>query len=99
VKPIGRVESPLTDLASAPRQADEGAPEVWLVFGPEALEGLLSLRPGDEVKALAVTSGDHHLPMTGHNRQELARVFAPRRPHALDEWRIRRAIFKRQEHG
>ena len=32
VKAIGRVESPLTDLESAPRQADEGAPEAWLVF-------------------------------------------------------------------
>jgi tRNA-Thr(GGU) m(6)t(6)A37 methyltransferase TsaA len=49
VRPIGRVESPLTDLASAPKQADEGAPEAWLVFEPEVLEGLRSLRPGDEV--------------------------------------------------
>jgi hypothetical protein len=49
VKPIGRVESPLTDLESAPRQADEGAPEAWLVFKPEMLEGLRSIRPGDEV--------------------------------------------------
>jgi tRNA-Thr(GGU) m(6)t(6)A37 methyltransferase TsaA len=49
VKTIGRVESPLTDLKSAPRQADEGAPEAWLVFEPEMLEGLRSLRPGDEV--------------------------------------------------
>src|SRR6185503_4620100 len=49
VKAIGRVESPLTDLESAPRQADEGAPEAWLVFEPEMLEGLASLRPGDEV--------------------------------------------------
>jgi tRNA-Thr(GGU) m(6)t(6)A37 methyltransferase TsaA len=49
VKTIGRVESPLTDLESAPRQADEGAPEAWLVFEPEMLEGLRSLRPGNEV--------------------------------------------------
>ena len=32
VKAIGRVESPLTDLEAAPRQADEGAPEAWLVL-------------------------------------------------------------------
>jgi tRNA-Thr(GGU) m(6)t(6)A37 methyltransferase TsaA len=44
---IGKVESPLTDLASAPRQADEGAPEAWLVFEPEVLPGLASIRPGD----------------------------------------------------
>jgi tRNA-Thr(GGU) m(6)t(6)A37 methyltransferase TsaA len=49
VKAIGRVESSLTDLESAPRQADEGAPEAWLVFEPEMLEGLRSIRPGDEV--------------------------------------------------
>jgi hypothetical protein len=48
VKPVGRVESPLTDFASAPRQADTGAPEGWLVFEPEMLVGLLSLLPGDD---------------------------------------------------
>jgi tRNA (Thr-GGU) A37 N-methylase len=49
VKPIGRIESPLTDAAVAPRQADEGAPEAWLVFEPEVLEGLRNIRPGDEI--------------------------------------------------
>jgi tRNA (Thr-GGU) A37 N-methylase len=52
VKAIGRVESSLTDLESAPRQADEGAPEAWLVFEPEMLEALSSLQPGDEVLVL-----------------------------------------------
>ena len=32
LRPIGRVESPLTDPAQAPRQADEGAPEAWLTL-------------------------------------------------------------------
>lgn len=49
LKVIGRVESPLTDLESAPRQPDEGAPAAWLAFEPEMLEGLRSLRPGDHV--------------------------------------------------
>ena len=31
VESIGRVESKLKDLASASRQADEGAPEAWLI--------------------------------------------------------------------
>lgn len=35
VRPIATVESRLTDLATAPKQADEGAPEAWLVFAPE----------------------------------------------------------------
>jgi tRNA-Thr(GGU) m(6)t(6)A37 methyltransferase TsaA len=49
VKAIGKVGSLLTDLESAPRQADEGTPGAWLVFGPEMLEGLRSVLPGDEV--------------------------------------------------
>jgi hypothetical protein len=42
--PTGKVESSLTDLDSAPRQADEGAPEAWLVFEPGVREALRSLR-------------------------------------------------------
>jgi hypothetical protein len=52
VKAIGRVGSSLTELQSAPRQADEGAPEAWLFFEPEVLEGLRNLRPGDAVIVL-----------------------------------------------
>jgi tRNA-Thr(GGU) m(6)t(6)A37 methyltransferase TsaA len=52
VKPIGRVESPLTDLASAPMQGDEGAPDAWLVFDPGVLDALQGVRPGDEVIVL-----------------------------------------------
>lgn len=49
VRAIGRVASPLTDLESAPRQPDEGAPAAWLVFDDDVIEGLLGIRPGDEV--------------------------------------------------
>jgi tRNA (Thr-GGU) A37 N-methylase len=49
VKVIGRVSSALTDLEAAPSQADEGAPEAWLVFEPEVAEGLRSLGAGDEI--------------------------------------------------
>jgi len=52
VRPIGRVESPLTDPASAPKQGHEGAPDAWLVFEPAALDGLDGIRPGDEVIVL-----------------------------------------------
>jgi tRNA-Thr(GGU) m(6)t(6)A37 methyltransferase TsaA len=52
VVPIGEVESPLTDLASAPKQGHEGAPDAWLVFQPDVLEGLEGLRPGDRVIVL-----------------------------------------------
>jgi tRNA-Thr(GGU) m(6)t(6)A37 methyltransferase TsaA len=50
--PIGRVESPLTDPASAPKQGHEGAPDAWLVFEPRVLAGLEDLRAGDEIIVL-----------------------------------------------
>jgi tRNA-Thr(GGU) m(6)t(6)A37 methyltransferase TsaA len=50
--PIGVVESPLTDAASAPKQGDEGAPDAWLVFEPAVLEGLQGIEPGDRVIVL-----------------------------------------------
>jgi tRNA-Thr(GGU) m(6)t(6)A37 methyltransferase TsaA len=49
LRPIGLVESPLTDLAAAPCQGDEGAPECWLVFDPDVRAALDGLRPGDDI--------------------------------------------------
>ena len=43
LRPIGTVESPLTDRDLAPKQGDEGAPESWLVFDQayrDALDGI-----------------------------------------------------------
>jgi tRNA-Thr(GGU) m(6)t(6)A37 methyltransferase TsaA len=50
--PIGRVESPLTDPASAPKQGDEGSPDAWLVLEAWTLEALDGIRPGDEIIVL-----------------------------------------------
>ena len=50
--PIGWVESPLTDRASAPKQGDEGAPEAWLVLRAEVAAGLDGIGPGDEMIVL-----------------------------------------------
>ena len=52
VIPIGVVESPLTDPASAPKQGDEGSPDAWLVLDPAVLEGLQGIQPGDRVVLL-----------------------------------------------
>jgi tRNA-Thr(GGU) m(6)t(6)A37 methyltransferase TsaA len=52
LRPIGWVESPLTDPASAPKQGDEGAPEAELVLAGEVAEGLRSLAEGDELVVL-----------------------------------------------
>jgi len=52
LRPVATVESALTDLAAAPKQADEGGPEAWLVFAPDMLDALDGLRVGDEVIVL-----------------------------------------------
>ena len=85
VQPIGRVESSLTDLASAPRQADEGAPEAWLVFEPEVLEGLQSLQPGDQILLLTWLDRARRDVLSVHPRGDTSRavegVFSTRSPH------------------
>ncbi|MGH2801016.1 MAG: tRNA (N6-threonylcarbamoyladenosine(37)-N6)-methyltransferase TrmO [Thermoleophilaceae bacterium] len=52
VKPIGKVESALTEPASAPKQGNEGAPDAWLVFEPAVLEALDGIQPGARVIVL-----------------------------------------------
>jgi tRNA-Thr(GGU) m(6)t(6)A37 methyltransferase TsaA len=85
LKAIGRVESPLTDPASAPRQADEGAPAAWLVFEPEMLEGLRSIRPGDEVIVITWLDRARRDVLSVHPRGDASRaqegVFSTRSPH------------------
>ena len=49
VRPIGRVESPLVDRASAPKQGDEGAPDAWLVFDAKVADGLDGIAVGDRL--------------------------------------------------
>ena len=52
VTPIGVVESPLTDPHDAPKQGHEGAPDAWLVFEADVLEGLQGIAPGDRLVVL-----------------------------------------------
>jgi tRNA-Thr(GGU) m(6)t(6)A37 methyltransferase TsaA len=49
LRPIGWVASPLTDLAAAPCQGDEGSPECWLVFEPDMRAALEGLQVGDDI--------------------------------------------------
>ena len=85
LRPIGRVVSSLTDLQSAPRQADEGAPEAWLAFEPEMLEGLRNLRPGDEAILLTWLDRARRDVLSVHPRGDTSRpqegVFSTRSPH------------------
>jgi tRNA-Thr(GGU) m(6)t(6)A37 methyltransferase TsaA len=52
VRPIGTVESSLTDPASAPKQGHEGAPDAWLVLEPDVIAGLDGIGPGDQIVVL-----------------------------------------------
>ena len=49
---IGRVESQLTDVASAPKQGHEGSPEAWLVFDRSVAQALEGIQAGDEIIVL-----------------------------------------------
>jgi tRNA-Thr(GGU) m(6)t(6)A37 methyltransferase TsaA len=70
--PIGEVESPLTDTASAPKQGHEGAPDAWLVFEPGVLEGLQGLRPGDRVIVLTWLDRARRDVLRVHPRDDVA---------------------------
>jgi tRNA-Thr(GGU) m(6)t(6)A37 methyltransferase TsaA len=52
LEPIGWVESPLTDRATAPKQGNEGSPEAWLSFDARVSDALFGLQVGDDVLVL-----------------------------------------------
>ncbi|MEV5707857.1 tRNA (N6-threonylcarbamoyladenosine(37)-N6)-methyltransferase TrmO [Actinoallomurus sp. NPDC052274] len=84
VRPIGRVESSLTDRAAAPRQGDEGAPDAWLVFREDVREGLRDLTEGAQVIVLTWFDRASRDALVVHPRGDLARprqgVFSTRSP-------------------
>ncbi|BCJ36920.1 tRNA (N6-threonylcarbamoyladenosine(37)-N6)-methyltransferase TrmO [Actinocatenispora thailandica] len=96
LRPIGRVESPLTRRDQAPRQGDEGAPDAWLVLDAAVADAMRDLTAGTDVlvltwlhradrQVLAVhPRGDADRPVTG--------VFAtrsPDRPNPVGLHRVR----------
>jgi tRNA-Thr(GGU) m(6)t(6)A37 methyltransferase TsaA len=72
IVPIGRVESPLTDPASAPKQGFEGGPEAWLVFQTRVREGLDGLAPGDRVIVLTWLDRAERDVLRVHPRDDLS---------------------------
>jgi tRNA-Thr(GGU) m(6)t(6)A37 methyltransferase TsaA len=72
LQPIGRVESALTDPAAAPKQGNEGAPEAWLRFEPEVVDGLEGIRPGDRVVVLTWLDRAQRDMLRVHPRDDLA---------------------------
>jgi tRNA-Thr(GGU) m(6)t(6)A37 methyltransferase TsaA len=84
VEMIGKVESPLTDRESAPKQGDEGAPEARLVFEPAVVDGLEGIRPGDQMIVLTWLHLADRDVLQVHPRGDLSRplqgVFNTRSP-------------------
>jgi tRNA-Thr(GGU) m(6)t(6)A37 methyltransferase TsaA len=96
VRPIGQVESTLTDRASAPRQGDEGGPDAWVVFTPEVRDALSDLRVGDDVLLLTWFDRADRSVLAVHPRGDSTRpvtgVFStrsPDRPNPLGLHRVK----------
>jgi len=83
--PIGRVESGLIDLAQAPKQADEGAPEAWLMIDEAFAAGLAGVKAGDELVVITWLDRADRNVLFNHPRGDasrpLAGVFTTRSPH------------------
>ena len=84
LRPVGHVESALSDRAAAPRQPDEGAPDAWLVIDEEYAAALAGVAPGDDVVVLTWLDRADRETLTVHPRGDTARpvagVFATRSP-------------------
>ena len=82
--PIGSVESPLTDVASAPKQGDEGAPDAWVVFDAAVIPALEGLEVGNEIILLTWLDRAHRDVLRVRPRGDLTRpaqgVFSTRSP-------------------
>lgn len=82
---IGRVESPLTDMDSAPKQGDEGSLDAWVVFEPVVLAGLQGVAAGDELLILTWLDRADRDVLVVHPRGDTSRppqgVFTTRSPH------------------
>ena len=96
ITPVGTVQSPLTDVAAAPNQGDEGAPDAWLVFEPAVRDALDGIRVGDDVLVLTWLDRARRDVLRVHPRGDLSRpeqgVFStrsPDRPNPIGLHRVR----------
>ena len=96
LRPIGLVESRLTDRTTAPKQGSEGAPDAWIVFDEDVRKGLADLRVGDEVFVLTWLHEAERDVLAVHPRDDLSRpltgVFSTRssdRPNPIGLHRVR----------
>jgi tRNA-Thr(GGU) m(6)t(6)A37 methyltransferase TsaA len=95
VVPVGHVQSPLSDRASAPRQGDEGAPDAWLVLESATLDAARDLHVGDEIVVLTWLDRGRRDVLSVHPRDDRTRpqlgVFSTRsqdRPNPIGLHRV-----------
>ncbi|CAA9284147.1 MAG: tRNA (adenine(37)-N6)-methyltransferase [uncultured Actinomycetospora sp.] len=84
LRAIGTVTSTLTDRAAAPRQADEGAPDAWIVLDDDVAPAAADIRAGDELVVVTwLHEADRDVLVT-HPRDDTTRpptgVFSTRSP-------------------
>jgi tRNA-Thr(GGU) m(6)t(6)A37 methyltransferase TsaA len=85
LRPIGFVESPLTEPHAAPRQGDEGASDCSLVLDPDVHAALDGVSPGDEIVVITWLHLADRTVRQVHPRGDTSRpirgVFATRSQH------------------
>lgn len=96
LRPVGRVESPLTDPAAAPKQGDEDGPEATIVLDPAYAEAAADLRAGEDLIVLTWLDRADRAVLTVHPRGDASRprqgVFStrsPARPNPIGVHRVR----------
>jgi tRNA-Thr(GGU) m(6)t(6)A37 methyltransferase TsaA len=84
LRAVGRIRSTLRDVAEAPRQGAEGAPDAWLDVEPELAPALRGISPGDALVVLTWLHRADRAVLEVHPRNDLAAplagVFATRSP-------------------
>ncbi|MGI5132086.1 tRNA (N6-threonylcarbamoyladenosine(37)-N6)-methyltransferase TrmO [Pseudonocardia sp. CA-107938] len=82
--PVGHVESPLTDAATAPKQGTEGAPEATVVIAAEYARAVADVHAGADLVLLTWLDRARRDVLAVHPRddpaQPLTGVFATRSP-------------------
>ncbi len=85
LRPIGVLRSELVDLAQAPRQGDEGAPDAWLEIDAWARGAAAGIAVGDQLLVVTWLDRAQRDVLQVHPRGDAARpltgVFATRSAH------------------
>ena len=96
LRPIGHVESDLTDASDAPRQAYLGAPPARIAFAPEFEAHAADLKQGDAIWILTwldrASRDIAAVHPEGNANNPLTGVFATRAPHRPNPIGLHRAV-------